>query len=87
MVACELFCLHKATFVKPFFLFFIAVTMAEIMFSAGYYYLTWQIDLTLFLSALVYLTLIISAYVACRNELYIEKRQALLDSLCQSNVQ
>jgi hypothetical protein len=69
--------------VGPFIFFFVAFTLAEIMFSACYYYVVQRIDLTLILGLLIYIGLMVTGYTACRKELYREKRQALLDSLCQ----
>jgi len=69
--------------VGSFVFFFISFTLAEIMFSACYYYLAGRIDLTLILGAIIYLAMMIVAYNACRIEQYREKRKALIDSLCQ----
>ena len=66
-----------------FIFFFISFTLAEIVFSACYYYLVGRIDLTIILGAIIYVAMMIVAYKACRIELYREKRQALIDSLCR----
>jgi hypothetical protein len=69
--------------VGAFIFFFFSFTLAEILFSACYYYLAGRVDLTLVLGAVIYIATMLVAYAGCRAEQYREKRQALIDSLCQ----
>ena len=66
---------------KPFVFFSIALTLAEIFFSACYYFLVGKITTVIIISAFIYLACIITVYIAWQAILYSEKRKALIDSL------
>ncbi len=66
---------------KVYSWFFIIISLAELVFSAGYVLLRMKWDKILLWGFLIYLIAMMAGYISLRIERYNKKKKALLDSL------
>ena len=66
---------------KVYSWFFIIISLAELVFSAGYVLLRMKWDKILLWGFLIYLIAMMAGYISLRIERYNKKEKAMLDSL------
>ena len=66
---------------KVYSWFFIIISLAELVFSAGYVLLRMKWDKILLWGFLIYLIAMMAGYISLRIERYNKKNKAMLDSL------
>lgn len=67
--------------VKIYFYLFCILTMAEILFTLSYYFITKKTDNIILLGAIIYAGSMIIAFITYKVEKYMMKRKELMDAL------